>query len=627
MIFTLPLDLGIIAAFILACFGLGRRVQTQLGWAGGAGILEEFLISAGFGLVGISYLTLAIGYLGFLYRSVFLAVLALLLWLTRREIAAFSRGMNGRVTGAEAGAVAAVSGEAGLSRVEKVLLGILLTAALANLLFNYCPPTAEDETMLHLGIPAKWLANHAIYSLPGVSGQYFPSGILTQYTLLAAVGSIQTARLFHYVSGLFCLAVVYLLAKNFLERRSALLAAALFYTLPVVTSLSGVGNTDLGTLLYGLLAVFAFFKWLSEKSRGRLLTSAIFTGAHLACKYSAFPLMLILPVLILYEERRGLTRAFKAAVVFAAVSFSVLLPYLVRNAIITGNPLYPKKFFGLPYDEHLYLMFFNNAESVFNLFGKIGDLSAGGVIWGIGPVFAAFLPFIFLFKVRDAAGRNISLFLFVIGALNYLLLFAAGISFQLSRHSLLTFAILSVPIAGAITQIYRTMNMRGYIIALLFMSFSANLALPFYFGAKRLPVFLGLESRRKYFDREYDILEQSFFVRYINSELPEKAGILFINIPAPQLNYTRYRIFGMNALDKDFYRFTPAAALAEMEKLDIEYIVAVGDGINKPGAEKLCWTAWTGGETKLPIRWFSPELLKPVMTHGNVSLYMRVKPG
>ncbi|HBB68201.1 MAG: hypothetical protein A2X28_11335 [Elusimicrobia bacterium GWA2_56_46] len=622
MILTLPLDLGIIAAFMLACAGLGRWLQTLLGRPGGAGVLEESLISCGIGMFAVSYLTFGMGYLGLLYKQVFLSVLLLLLWLTRREIAGLYGGAGGfSLTGALRAAAAALAEKLrGLSRAEKALLGVLFTAVLFNLLFNYCPPTAEDETSTHLGIPAKWLAHHAIYALPGASAQYFPSGALTQYTFLAAVGSIQTARLFHYISGLFCLAAVYLLARKFLDRPSAMLAAAIFYTIPVVTSLSGVGNTDFVTLMYALLAVYAFLNWLSEKGRRWLLTAAIFTGAHAACKYTAFPLLLIFPALILYEERRRLSRAVKQAAVFAFVSFSALAPYLLRNAVITGNPLYPKKLFHFKYDELLYLTAFKG-ESLSDLFRNIGDLTTGDVILGIGPLFAAFFPFIFLFRIKDGSGRNITLWLFAIAALNYLLLFATGITFRLSRHSLISFALLSVPTAGAVAQIYRTMSMRGYVIFLLSLSFLADLSLSVYFGGKRLPVFLGAQSRRDYFDRGYyDTSGQFFILKYINSGIPPGAGIFFLSdLTVPQLSYPGHRVFGMDAFGEKFYRSAPAAAAAELEARGIDYLVVNLDSFEADSAGTLYWKISRG---KLPVKWFTPGFAEPVITRDNVTLYV-----
>ncbi|OGS13174.1 MAG: hypothetical protein A2234_02470 [Elusimicrobia bacterium RIFOXYA2_FULL_58_8] len=567
-------------------------------------------------MFAISYLTFALGYMGLFYRPVFILMGMAMLWLTRREIAGYISLLGTWMT--QLGEKIRV-----LSRAEKALLCILLLAVIGNLLFNYCPPTAEDETSTHLGIPAKWLVSHAIYSIPGASAQYFPSGILMQYAALAAAGSIQTARLFHYIAGIFCMAAVYILARKFMERPAALLAAAIFYTVPVVTSLSGIGNTDLGTLFYALLAVYSFLNWLPEKKLRWLLIAAVFTGAHAACKYSAFPLLLIIPALILYEERHRMCRAVRQATLFAAISFSALVPYLLRNFLVTGNPLYPKKFLHCNYDELLYLMFFQR-ESVFDLARKVGDLGMGGIIWGIGPLFAAFFPFIFVFKVRDGAGRDISLLLFVIAALNYLLLFAAGISFQLSRHSLLSFALVAVPVAGAIAQIFHSMKMRGYIVFLLSLSFLFNLSLCLYFGGKRLPVFMGLQSRQAYFSNGYyDTKGQAFMVRYINSNIPEGAGIFFLNsLAAPQLSYPKHRVLGMDAFGVQFYRSSQAEAAAELDARGVDYLVVASDSFY-PDAAGTFW--WKESDGKLPVEWFKPGFAEPVITRDNVTLYTRGK--
>ncbi|MCX5786815.1 MAG: glycosyltransferase family 39 protein [Elusimicrobia bacterium] len=613
MILTLPLDICVIALFVLACAGLGRMALGFFTRPDSEPAAGDFLLSTGLGLFAFSYLSYALGLAGLVYRPVFLSLFAVAVWLGRKEISVFFRRFGEIRPGP-------------LSRVEKLLLAVIFTAAVFNFFYNYCPPCAEDEISTYLGIPAKWARAHAIYALPGASAQYFPYGVLADYLALVSAGSVQAARLFHYVSGLFCLLCVWLLARRFLDRSQALLACVLFYTMPMVTSLSGVGNTDLGTLFYALLAVYAFAGWLSSKEPRALMLAAVLAGAHAACKYTAFPLLIIFPLAVVYEERKRLAGAVKSAAAFAAVSFAALIPYLARTAALTGNPLYPARLLpGLKYDGLLYLGHLKK-QSFFDLPGMMANFSsAGDIIWGIGPVFAAFLPAVFLFRLRDKDGRDISMLLLGIAALNVLLLFMAHISFQLTRHSLLSFALLSIPVAYAAERLCAVRTLRGYIAALISLSLITNLALSLYFGGKRLPVFFGLQSRKNYFDRGYDFWEKSFFVSYINRNIREGAGIFFMcNLGAPQLNYPRHRVFGMDAFGIDFYGLSPLGVSAEFEKAGIEYVVVVWDNFKSDGARS---ALWKDGGAELPVEWLRENFLKPVISHDNVTLYSVAKPG
>lgn len=192
----------------------------------------------------------------------------------------------------------------------------------------------------------------------------------------------------------------------------------------------------------------------------------------------------------------------------------------------------------------------------------------------------------------------------------------------MSRHSLLSYALLSIPIAGAVSQLYSGSRLRGYIGSLLALSFLTNLCLPLYFGGERLPVFLGFESAQAYFDRKYTIWEKSFFVEYINGRIPEGAGILFVNCQAPELHYPRHRIFCMDLFDKYFYRVTPSAAVVELDKYGIEYFVVAGSSVNRSDSGMVYYT---GPDGETPIRWFPAASGELLVTHDNVSLYKRVK--
>ena len=603
MILSLPADLLCLALFLAAGAGAGGRLLARFLPPEEEGAPGALLLSLALGLFALSYAAYALGLAGLAYRPVFLGLFAAAALYGRRELASALRSFRRPLP---------------LSRAEKLLLGLLLAAAALNFLYNYAPPAAEDEISTHLGLAAKWAAAHAIYEVPGASSEYFPLGVLSDYLALTSACSVQAARLLHYLAGLLCLASVYLLGRRFLSRAGALLAAALFYTMPACTSLSGVGNTDFLSVFYAILAVHAYLGWLEGGARGRLWLAAALTGAHAACKYTAFPPLLILPLLVLWERRGGAAAAARDAVLFGLAAFSALLPYLARNALLTGNPLFPMRLPGLRYEELLYLIYLQKSPLA-DFFRMLADFSASGdVIWGVGPVFAAFLPAALFFGLKDGAGRNITARLLWAGGLYCLLLFLAGITMRLTRHGLLAFALLSVPVAHAAGRLLAG-RLRGYAAALLAATFGVGLALPAYFGLKRLPVFLGLETRKAYFEKEYDYWEGSAMADYINARVPAGAGLLFLNtVSAPQLNYPRQTAFGMGAFSAEFYGLDGAAAAAELARQGISYLVVVGGSFSADPDGALRWNC---GGPGLRVNWLRPGFARPVVAFKGVTLY------
>lgn len=75
-----------------------------------------------------------------------------------------------------------------------------------------------------------------------------------------------------------------------------------------------------------------------------LIIAGLAAGLACACKYTAVPMVLLPMVLasaMLPAGRAGWPRRFARAAVVAAVGVAAFSPWLIKNAVMTGNPVFP----------------------------------------------------------------------------------------------------------------------------------------------------------------------------------------------------------------------------------------------------------------------------------------------
>jgi len=129
----------------------------------------------------------------------------------------------------------------------------------------------------------------------------------------------------------------------------AALAGLLFLTVPLIAKLSVTVYVDLGLIFFTTAALFSTVIWLDDTTRLRwLVIAAVCSGLALGTKYNAIVSFVVLGLLLPFfylRGRRGThaeqVNAVKYGVVFAGISLLVFAPWLVRNAWLTGDPVYP----------------------------------------------------------------------------------------------------------------------------------------------------------------------------------------------------------------------------------------------------------------------------------------------
>jgi hypothetical protein len=218
----------------------------------------------------------------------------------------------------------------------KWMIACLALAAALNLAGAVAPPFEYDELEYHLGALADYQRAGRIVFLPHNFYSNMPQLIEMLYLLARTSTSDIAAKLLHWSFGVLSALAVYGLAQRLWSKAAGLTAAALFYCVPFVQDLGQTARIDLATAFYATLAFGALVLWAEEDRREFVWLSALCAGAAVATKWPAIPVVL-LPAALMFVFRRR----FPLLGVFGLLAGAMVVPWLMKNWWLAGNPVYP----------------------------------------------------------------------------------------------------------------------------------------------------------------------------------------------------------------------------------------------------------------------------------------------
>jgi len=202
-----------------------------------------------------------------------------------------------------------------------------------------------DEMEYHLAAPARHVRAGRIAFIPDNVYASFPANVEMLFldAMLLRGGAVQglaLGRLMNVALGLLAAAAAAACAGAMFSKRAAMPAAAILYSWPRINGLALVGYVELGLMLYvGLALLAAWHYHRSGRDRGYVVLLGLACGLAAGCKYPAV-LFLCVPsglALMVLAGRRALLHVL----LFGVVALAAFAPWLVRNTVATGNPVYP----------------------------------------------------------------------------------------------------------------------------------------------------------------------------------------------------------------------------------------------------------------------------------------------
>ena len=531
------------------------------------------------------------------------------------------------------------------------LIGGLLLLVASVWVLSLVPPVSKDALTHHLAVPKLWLRHKGMYEIPFMPYSYFPMNLDLLYLIPLWLGSDIAPKFIHFAFALLTGLMVFRYLKEKISSEYALLGALFFLSLPIIVKLSITVYVDLGLIFFSTASLLLVLKWLNRGFKIRyLIYSAIMCGLAMGTKYNGLITFFLLTLFVVFlrvrysrDRRDQLLEASKCGLLFFSISIAIFFPWMIRNFVLTDNPIYP-----------LYDQWFNPASHAEH--ASIGIFAYRALVYHEKWWEILFLPVRVFFQGQDGSPQ------FFDGKLNPFLLLFPILAFvqtgddpeqiRIEKKILLAFSVLYFSFAFFSSSLrirYISPIIPPLVILSIFgvrkaIAFAGRLGSPigrnmaclviigsictaigmnarYIVGQFRyvrpLDYLTGKVSRDAYIEKyrpEYPVIQ------FINKKLPGTAKILFIFMGNRGYYCDRRYVFDMvwnkSTMEQTLKKsHSPKVLMKELRKKGLTHIL-----INIPIFNRWVTRSFEPGD-KLALRYFFNKCARPIYCKNGYCLY------
>ena len=277
-------------------------------------VSERAAMRLGAGAVLVSTLVFVLGLAGLLARPWLIAVTALGVIL-----AAFARPR--------------------IPRVAPVAVLVCAALALPIALQVFYPPVDWDATSYHLASSRLYLEAHRLAVATYLRYPVFPQLQEMLFTLGLGIFDDVTAQAMTFAMWIGTGLALLALGRRVGSRAAGVVALGLWAGSPTAFVFGSIAYVDVPLTFFVTLACLCWVIYASEKSGRWAGLAGLFAGAAAATKYSGLFFVAAVGLATLLVSARG-GRA-RTLALYAALAALVCVPWYARNAILSGDPLFP----------------------------------------------------------------------------------------------------------------------------------------------------------------------------------------------------------------------------------------------------------------------------------------------
>ncbi len=289
-----------------------------------------------------------------------------------------------------------------------ILLVLLAAVIIAIGVLAAVPPVSRAALTHHLAVPKLYLAHGGIYEIPHLDFSYYTMNLDLLYLIPLYFNNDIIPKYIHFAFALITTAMIYRYLSRRLGVAYALLGSLFFLTIPVIVRLSTTVYIDLGVVCFLLAAMIYQFHWIESGFRWKyLLISAFFCGLALGTKYNGLLGLFLLGLLGAFAYARYhagqkylTVRTIGWSTGFVLVALIVFSPWMIRNYIWTGNPVYP--FYNHVFNAQPSIELKNDGgESPSERSGRFTHIQVRRLIYGESWLEIALIPLRVFFEGED----------------------------------------------------------------------------------------------------------------------------------------------------------------------------------------------------------------------------------
>ena len=489
-------ELIYLAALAAGSYSVGSFILNKVGMKFSS-FGEEALFAQALGLILFAYATLILGLLGLLqgvYLKIAVIFVLVLSYKRLKRLLVHLWKLVGRKRNYRL-------------RFYNILALTLVVFVILNMLAAHAPVYSSDAVSYHIAAPKLYAGQHAITHIPYMITSSYP--MITEMLFLDGflLKGGKLSKLIAAYLALLSAVAIFLFARKYFGPMTGLLAATIFYTLPIVSVFNVRGFVDISTAFFGIIALFALFNWHQTNDSKMLFFGGVLAGAAAATKLSAYPIAAVLYLVVAYVTvtlKKDMLKEFgRNSIIYLVGVAVVMLPWLVRAFVYTGNPFYPlfSNILGGVYLSADLASFWVQSLAIIGFGTSFIDLVvlpwnltmhsiAFGEQLGIGPMFLAFVPLLIFIRKVD---RKVLVLLGLTVPMILIWFYTA----QSPRYIFLVYALLSIVCAYVIGRLTSN-SYRIAVLAVVMFTIAINFG--FWAGANNdeLKVVSGLTDEDEF---------------------------------------------------------------------------------------------------------------------------------
>jgi hypothetical protein len=357
--FSTMFDAVLALTFVILAGGIGRRI---LGHREIIGPLERVAVNTSLGLGLISLLVLLIGVIGLLYSWLVGGLLILAIPFFRKDIYCWLLEWKYLFSVDKSG------------WLNKIAAGFVVFVIILGLIQALAPPLKWDSLVYHLELPKQYVAAKRIGFLENNVFVGFPQLAEIIYSMVMTLASAKPAAFVGGIVGIIALLGVEGLTRRLVGSQVAWLAPAILLSGSHIAQSLSWAYVDLWVMLFGLVMIISLDSYLRSREWIWLVVAGLMIGFGMSTKYTAG---LLLPVGMLFvfvdedgaikllsslfhlsgaksnlqKERYLWRKVLLNILILTLIGLFVFSPWIIKNVLMTGNPLYPLVFKGREVDE------------------------------------------------------------------------------------------------------------------------------------------------------------------------------------------------------------------------------------------------------------------------------------
>jgi hypothetical protein len=209
----------------------------------------------------------------------------------------------------------------------------------------FVPPHEWDEIAYHMALAKIYALNHRIVYVPFIVHSNWPMNTEMVFSLGLLLGSELVAHLVTWWMSLWTALGIYLIGRQFMDRRVGWLGATLFLTVPFVLRFSGTGLIDLSLPFYGTAAILSYAHYREGRALSWVGLCGLLSGLAAGSKLMGGAYPLIIGLLITLNSLSSPRLAWRALLVrlglLGSLGLLMVGPWYLRSYVMAGNPIWP----------------------------------------------------------------------------------------------------------------------------------------------------------------------------------------------------------------------------------------------------------------------------------------------